>query len=196
MITKLFIYIFFKLTTIYYLLEKENSLKNSLKTFFNYTNFSFILYLTFEYYKFNNNQFIFNLTPILFSVIFSVCSGYWTIIYPRLSQKEKQDKLNMTLDVLGHGPLLILYYYDNSCINFELSLLEILISISIPILWYIVIHSTWIYYTKIPVYPSLPNPINNYKTFICLFFYMEFLTIIGSFLLIGINNKFCQPVSQ
>ena len=188
-------YILFKIITLYYFYHKYyeiNQEKNNIyhlisycsRTFVNYTNITILLYIYYEYFIINTlYEYIYY--PIIFTSQFSITVGYWTIIYTQLSTKEKNDKLNMALDIIGHGPIMFIFLYNHIC-SVKIYMYTLIYVLLIPILWYVIINKLWFIITNQYIYD-----INKKYYFYCLI-YIEILNITSFLGLYFYSIKYCE----
>ena len=77
------------------------------------------------------------------------------MVYPNMCKKEKENKINITLDILGHGPPFLLFY-TNCDIEFT-HFAYVLYLIYFNIFWFLLVWFPWYHVTNIPLYNSLSD---------------------------------------
>ena len=108
--------IFLKIFTVVYYYNLDNS-KNkdtflrSIQTFFTYTNSGLMLSLISKLFLIFNYKFTI-IDLIAATTLLSTTLGYWFVVYPNMCKKEREDKFNIILDIMGHGPPFILFYIN------------------------------------------------------------------------------------
>jgi len=157
--------IFLKIFTVVYYYNLDNS-KNkdtflrSIQTFFTYTNSGLMLSLISKLFLIFNYKFTI-IDLIAATTLLSTTLGYWFVVYPNMCKKEREDKFNIILDIMGHGPPFILFYI-NCNTNFT-HFTYVLYPIYFNIFWFLLIWFPWYYVTNIPLYNSLSKKISLIK---------------------------------
>ena len=140
----------------------KNSKLDALYTLITYTSFGHYLFLVSniinKYRLLNKNiRNIINITT--YCILFSNTFGYWLVEYPK--NRSKSIKTGFILDVIGHGPPLLIFLEITDFIITDFK--DIIYPILLSIFWLSFVWYPWYKITGNTVYSSLSDDLSIQK---------------------------------